>query len=159
KLLTPAPINIFMDGSDIVASHITGFYTLVDMSIVSVFSCLLGISATYLLFFDSRTAPKKNIEDNAPSVLQAESASADKSNTDDILKILKGNDRKVTEVLVEFGEMNQTELASRANIPKSTLSRALSDLEKRGLIIRYENGMSKMVKLAGTLDKKKDIVT
>lgn len=54
---------------------------------------------------------------------------------------------------VPFGELNQAELASRADIPKSTLSRILADLEKRGVIIRYENGMSKMVKLSDALQK------
>jgi len=74
-----------------------------------------------------------------------------KHNTEDILKVMKGNDRKVIELLVELGELNQAELASRADIPKSTLSRTLTDLKKRGVIIRYENGMSKMVKLANNL--------
>jgi len=49
--------------------------------------------------------------------------------------------------------MNQAELAARIGIPKSTLSRTLQDLERRKLIIRYENGMSKMVKLADSLRK------
>jgi predicted transcriptional regulator len=62
--------------------------------------------------------------------------------------LLKGNECKVIELLSKFNELNQTELAVRANIPKSTLSRMLADLEKRGLIIRYKNGMSKIVKLS-----------
>jgi uncharacterized membrane protein len=66
---------------------------------------------------------------------------------------IKGNEREITKMLLELGELNQAELASRADIPKSTLSRTLADLEKRGVIIRYENGMSKMVKLADALQK------
>ncbi|CAD7775193.1 hypothetical protein AIOGIFDO_01737 [Candidatus Methanoperedenaceae archaeon GB37] len=46
-----------------------------------------------------------------------------------------------------YGEMNQTELGVRTGIPKSTLSRTLQDLERREVIIRYDEGMSKMVKL------------
>ncbi len=160
KMVTSTPINIFMEGSDIVASQIPGFYTREDMFIATSFAFLLGISTMYLLFLDSKTALSKNSEhiftDKAhlakpPQVEPIEVSVKAKDNTEDILKILKGNDRKVIELLVELGELNQAELASRADIPKSTLSRTLADLEKRGVIIRYENGMSKMVKLANNL--------
>lgn len=160
KMINPTPINIFMEGSDVVASQIPGFYTGTDMFITAFFACLLGISTMYLLFFDSKTALSKNPEhiftDKAHLAKPTQVESSDvsitaKDNTEDILKLLKGNDRKVIELLVELGELNQAELASRADIPKSTLSRTLADLEKRGVIIRYENGMSKMVKLANNL--------
>ncbi|QYZ77953.1 winged helix-turn-helix transcriptional regulator [Methanofollis formosanus] len=64
-----------------------------------------------------------------------------------MLRMLKGNERKIIETLIDHGEMNQTELSDRTEIPKSTLSRTLQDLEARSLVHRYENGMSKMVKL------------
>nr|AAU83013.1 hypothetical protein GZ26B2_10 [uncultured archaeon GZfos26B2] len=46
----------------------------------------------------------------------------------------------------------QAELAARIGIPKSTFSRTLSDMERRKLIVRYDNGMSKMVKLADSFE-------
>ena len=49
KLITPTPINIVVEGSDVVVSQMPGFYTLVDMVIVTVSALLLGISAIYLL--------------------------------------------------------------------------------------------------------------
>ena len=70
-----------------------------------------------------------------------------------LLQYLKENECKVIELLYKFNELNQTELAVRANIPKSTLSRMVADLEKRGLIIRYKNGMSNIVKLSGSFDE------
>ncbi len=77
-----------------------------------------------------------------------------KSNPSDshkiVLKSLKENERKIVEILLKHGEMTQAELAARTGIPKSTLSRTLQDLEKRGIIIRYENGMSKIVKLSNS---------
>ena len=81
------------------------------------------------------------------------SANGLKGNAYDILQILKGNEREVAKTLLELGELNQAELSARADIPKSTLSRTLADLEKRGLVVRYGNGMSKMVKLADSLKK------
>ncbi len=54
---------------------------------------------------------------------------------------------KIIKTLLDFGEMNQAELAVRTGIPRSSLSRILADLEKRGLVIRYDFGTSKMIKL------------
>ncbi|RLG32771.1 hypothetical protein DRN97_06635 [Methanosarcinales archaeon] len=65
-----------------------------------------------------------------------------------LLKILKGNEKRVKEALMEYGEMNQADLSARTGIPKSSLSRILQDLEDRSLVFRYDYGMSKMVKLA-----------
>ena len=45
KLITPTPINIFVEGSDVVVSRMPGFYTFADMVIVTVSALLLGISA------------------------------------------------------------------------------------------------------------------
>jgi hypothetical protein len=64
------------------------------------------------------------------------------------LKLFKGVERKIVEILMKEGEVNQSELAERAKIPKSSLSRILIELEWRGVIFRYNKGMSKMVKLA-----------
>ena len=63
-----------------------------------------------------------------------------------LLKILKGNEKREIEALMEYGEMNQADLSARTGIPKSTLSRILQDLEDRGLVFRYDYGMNKMVK-------------
>ncbi|MGP8328826.1 MAG: helix-turn-helix transcriptional regulator [Methanosarcinaceae archaeon] len=161
KLVTPTPINIFVEGSDVVASHIPGFYTLTDMLIVTFFACLLGISAISLLFFDSKNTPDDNLNDalsnNTSLVAGATgiSVAASKVNAKIFLKVLKGNEYNIMKILLEHSEINQAELATITNTPKSTLSRILAGFEKRGVIIRYENGMSKMVKLADDFEIQK----
>lgn len=75
------------------------------------------------------------------------------NNIESILNILKGNEQCVIKELLDGGEMNQAELAVRIGISKSTLSRTLYDLESRKLIIRYRNGVSKMVKLADSFKR------
>ncbi|WP_052302944.1 helix-turn-helix transcriptional regulator [Archaeoglobus veneficus] len=77
------------------------------------------------------------------------SGQTDKSQASVLLKTLKENERKIVEALINYGEMTQAELAVRTGIPKSTLSRILQDLETRGIIIRYNSGMTKTVKLRG----------
>ncbi|ABR55573.1 transcriptional regulator, TrmB [Methanococcus vannielii SB] len=64
-----------------------------------------------------------------------------------LVNILKGNEKTIITVLMNHGEMTQRELFERTKIPKSTLSRTLSDLELRGIILRYDHGISKKVKL------------
>ncbi len=68
-------------------------------------------------------------------------------NVENILKILKGNEQRIVKELNDSGEMNQAELAARIGILKSTLSRTLSDMGCRKLIVRYDTGMSKITKL------------
>ena len=162
KLVTPTPINIFVEGSDVVASQIPGFYTLTDMLIVTFFACLLGISTMYLLFFDSKNTQDENLNDvlsnNAPLVAGTTGipVAASKDNAKIFLKVLKGNEYKIMKTLLKHGEINQAELATITDIPKSTLSRILAGFEKRGVVIIYENGMSKMIKLADNFEIQKN---
>uniref|UniRef100_A9A777 Transcriptional regulator, TrmB n=1 Tax=Methanococcus maripaludis (strain C6 / ATCC BAA-1332) TaxID=444158 RepID=A9A777_METM6 len=71
----------------------------------------------------------------------------EKLRKENFIKILKGNEQTIVKILMDHGEMTQSELFERTKIPKSTLSRTLSDLEIRGIILRYEHGISKKVKL------------
>ncbi|RJS73070.1 MarR family transcriptional regulator [Methanophagales archaeon] len=147
-------------------------YTTLDCVIIAIFSFLLGASAFYLLSIRFRTPEKERIEQEAEQkeagselalevqdadtqVPETSKSSAGVTSEDEagLLKILKGNEKRVIEALMEYGEMNQADLSARTGIPKSTLSRILRDLEDRGLVFRYDYGMSKMVKL----DSKKSV--
>jgi len=75
------------------------------------------------------------------------SENEEKLRNENFIKILKGNEKTIVKILMDHGEMTQSELFERTKIPKSTLSRTLSDLELRGIILRYEHGISKKVKL------------
>lgn len=161
KLITPTPINIVIEGSDIVVSQMPGFYTLADMVIVTVSALLLGISAIYLLVVDVKPALEKKTEhvfggEKAPaSNYERQIPDISQDKIGEILGVLKGSEPKIIKTLLAFGEMNQAELAVRTDIPRSSLSRILADLEKRGLVIRYDFGISKMVKLGEKFVKRK----
>ena len=139
---------------------------------IAIASFMLGISVFYLLFVGFRMPEEARAEHEVEpggagleSALQVQDADThDHIPTMDVqvpetskaalgddrtglLKILKGNEKKVIEALMEYGEMNQADMSARTGIPKSTLSRILQDLEDRSLIFRYDYGMSKMVKL------------
>ena len=152
KFLVPTTVQIFVQGEFIILKQIPNMYTVADVIIVSVFSCIIGISATYLLFLEPilrnkhsdqslDTEPVDNLTTHEMPV------ATDKNNLNVILKTLKGKEQIIINELIKTGGINQSELSSRTKIPSSTLSRTLHNLEQRGLIIRYYNGMSKMVKL------------
>lgn len=150
KLLLPTTVQIMVlqDGSTTLKA-IPNLYTIKDCLIIAVSSFLLGTTIFYLLsarpgYFD-HTVTYPQVPD---SNLEIES-----DNVENIINILKGNEQRIIKELNDSGEMNQAELAARIDIPKSTLSRTLQDLERRKLIIRYENGMSKMVKLADSFKR------
>jgi len=119
--------------------------TFIDFIITAVSSGLIGASASYLFFTKSEktteaiTKPGMADVHNKPERIDA------------ILKTLKGKEQIIINELINTGAINQSELSSRTKIPSSTLSRTLHDLEQKGLIIRYYNGMSKMVKLNDSL--------
>lgn len=156
KFLVPTTMQIFIQGEFITLKQIPNIYTVTDMIIVSAFSCIIGISTTYLLFLEpilrnkhSDQSPSAETIDNLTT--QEMPVAASQNNVEDILKVLKGKEQTIINELIKTGEINQSELSSRTKIPSSTLSRTLHDLEQRGLLIRYYNGMSKMVKLNDSL--------
>jgi len=143
-------------------------YSLNDGIFISIISFNLGISSIYILNkliikYNSSQINKdfKNIpsEDISNDISKSNILSQNYEAQRIFLKALKGNYYKVAEVLLKVGELNQAELGVRTNIPKSTLSRIVVDLEKRGLIIRYKIGMSKMIKLSNDIWPSSDNVS
>lgn len=163
KLMLPTTIQVLIEGQSIFVREMPNVYTVLDCIIIAIFSFLLGASAFYLFITYSVMPEKEKVEQEAEqkeagseSALQVQDADTQVLETskaapeDDrvgLLKILKGNEKKVIEALMEYGEMNQADMSARTGIPKSTLSRILQDLEDRSLVFRYDYGMSKMVKL------------
>ena len=166
KFMLPSSVQVIIEGQSTYMKEIPNVYTVSDCVIIAIGAFLLGVCAFYLLFLGFKRPEKEQIDQETEpgeaglkSALQVQDADThehtpdvnvpEPSDTEDgagLLKILKGNEKKVIEALMEYGEMNQADLSARTGIPKSTLSRALQDLEDRSLIFRYEYGMSKMVK-------------
>ncbi len=167
KFMLPSSVQVIIEGQSTYMKEIPNVYTVFDCVIIAIGSFLLGASSFYLLFLGFRTPGKEQVVQEAKpggagseSALQVQNADThehtpavnvpEPSDTEDrsgLLNILKGNEKKVIEALMEYGEMNQADLSARTGIPKSTLSRTLQDLEDRSLVFRYDYGMSKMVKL------------
>jgi uncharacterized membrane protein len=165
KFMRPTSIQVIVEGQSAYVRVVPSVYTALDCMIIAIASFLLGVSAFYLLITYSVMPEKARAEHKAEpgragsepalQVRDADTQVPGTSKTEDnragLLKILKSNEKRVIEALMEYGEMNQADLSARTGIPKSTLSRILQDLEDRSLIFRYDYGMSKIVKLGSGL--------
>ena len=137
KLLSPTPIQIFVEGSETAVSQIPGFFTLTDVIILIIVSIVLGVSAMYLLFFDSVKKPAGKL------VLEER-----KKRWEEISKTLKADEQKICKAIIDSdGLINQSELPEKTGLPKSNISRSLDLLESKGLVEKRRRGMGNIVLL------------
>ena len=169
KFMLPTTVQVIIEGQSTYVKEIPNVYTTLDCVTIAIASFLLGASAFYILLVGFRIPESERMEEETKTgeagsepALQVQDAdtqvpetseTAPEADRAELLKILKENEKRVIEALMEYGEMNQADLSARTGIPKSTFSRILGDLEDRGLVFRYDYGMSKMVKL----DSKKSV--
>lgn len=71
---------------------------------------------------------------------------------DAVLTALEGDEKKlVKEIADHGGEMLQNELVLSLNFSKAKVSRMLTDLEKRGLVVKKQYGLTNKIALADKL--------
>ncbi|MCX9012445.1 MAG: hypothetical protein OIN66_15165 [Candidatus Methanoperedens sp.] len=76
---------------------------------------------------------------------------------DAVLTALEGDEKKlVQEIASHGGEMLQNELVISLNFSKVKVSRMLTDLEKRGLVVKKQYGLTNKVALADKLRGEKN---
>ena len=137
KLLTPASIRIYVEGAETAVAQIPGYFTLADVTIVAVFSIILGVSGAYLLF----SAP-------AGRALGEVALEGRKVRWKEIAKTLKDEERSIYETILDSGGMIfQSELVEKLGLSKSSVSRSLDLLESKGLVERKRRGMANLVLL------------
>lgn len=74
-----------------------------------------------------------------------------------VLTALEGDEKKlVKEIADHGGEMLQNELVLSLNFSKAKVSRMLTDLEKRGLVVKKQYGLTNKVALADKLRGEKN---
>ena len=137
KLLNPTPIQIVIEGQSASITQLPGFFTLEDVIIIVIASITLGVSGTYLLFFES-------VEKPAAELVLEERVKRWK----EIAKTLKEDEQKIYQAVIEAGGVvEQSELPEKTGISKAGVSRALDLLESKGLVERKRRGMRNVVLL------------
>ena len=137
KLLNPTPIQIVVEGQNASITQLPGFFTLEDVIIIVIASIILGVSGTYLLFFDSA-------EKSAGELMLEEREKRWK----EIVKTLKEDEQKIYQAIIEAdGIIEQSELPEKTGLSKASVSRTLDLLESKGLVERRRRGMGNIVLL------------
>ncbi|MGH9877145.1 MAG: helix-turn-helix transcriptional regulator [Nitrososphaera sp.] len=137
KLLSPTPIQIFVEGNQTSVGQIPGFFTYTDVIILVVASIILGISGMYLLFFESAEKPVGQL------VLGER-----KKRWEEVVKTLKNDEQKIYQAIIDSdGIVEQSKLTEMTGISKSNVSRALDLLESRGMIEKRRRGMGNTILL------------
>ncbi len=133
KLLKPASIHVFVEGSESAVSVIPGFFTFTDVFLITMSSVILGASLIYLLLYDpiQETSMKKSDAELKYS-----------------MKTLKDDERVIYELILEGkGIVFQSEIVAKTGFPKAKVSRCLDALENRDLVERHRKGMGNIVLL------------
>jgi len=137
KLLNPTPIQIVIEGQSTSITQLPGFFTFEDVVIIVIASIILGVSGTYLLFFES-------VEKPAAELILEERVKRWK----EIAKTLKEDEQKIYQAVIEAGGViEQSELPEKTGISKAGVSRTLDLLESKGLVERKRRGMRNVVLL------------
>jgi len=141
KLLNPTPIQIFVDGNNVITKQIPGFFTYTDVIILVIASLVLGISGAYLLLFAPAGEPAA--EDVGKVILEER-----KRSWNELSKTLKDDERKIYETILESGGIiEQSEIVDKTGLPKANVSRSLDLLESKGLAERRRRGTGNVVLL------------
>jgi len=147
KLLTPASVQIFVEGNTAVTSQIPGLFTYSDVVIIFVSSTIMSGTGLYLLLYDSlggraeASAPAPSA--SVGSVILEER----RQQWEETAKTLKKDERALYKAIIEEGVINQSELAEKTGLSRSDISRGLYLLESKGLIERKRLGMGNVVLL------------
>ncbi len=144
-------------------------YTRNDAYVLVIGSAVGGMMLSYILtmlFATGRNETKSMIMAEKPAEIpiaqMAEAATVEPVEEkaqliDAVLTALEGDEKKlVKEIADHCGEMLQNELVLSLNFSKAKVSRMLTDLEKRGLVVKKQYGLTNKVALADKLRGEKN---
>ncbi len=144
-------------------------YTKNDAYVLVIGSIIGGMMLSYILtmlFVTGRSEVKDMIMIEKPAEIPApktdiaaamEYVKDESQLIEAVLTALEGDEKKlIKEIADHGGEMLQNELVLSLNFSKAKVSRMLTDLEKRGLLVKKQYGLTNKVALAGKLRGEKN---
>jgi len=134
KLFTPQPIQIVLQSGQEVTTQTSDYFTLTETILLIVCSFLIGTTATYLFYnSDSVTLLRQPKEGGR---------------YDAVLPLLREDEKKVVIALRDSkGEMLQNRLVLKLNLPKVKMSRVLTSLERKRLVVKERSGLTNKIRL------------
>ncbi len=140
KLLSPTPVQISDEG--VLSQVVPRLFTSIDVLEIGLALILMTATAVYLIMHDHVTAADPAQNTSAVDVMEER-----QQRWEEVAKTLKEDEQTLYKAIIENGIINQSELAKKTGLSKSSVSRALYGLESRGLIERKRHGMGNVVLL------------
>ncbi|MCS7369532.1 MAG: hypothetical protein NDF57_07460 [archaeon GBS-70-058] len=137
KLLNPTPIQIIVSGEGqpiVVREFVT--YTLVDVIVVVASTIVVCMTSFYILFSTRLEGRIFNPSDSIESDIRF------------ALRLLEGDQKKVFLLIVESGgSILQSEIVEKTGFSNAKVTRILSELESKRLIIKRRYGMTNKIEI------------
>jgi uncharacterized membrane protein len=141
KLVQPASISIYLgnSGNSTLVTKVPGLYSTIDVLEIFISTLVAGVSGTFILLYRS-AEPAARVGE----VVLGER----RTKWVEISKTLKDEEVRVYQAVLDSGGiMNQGDIAKQVGLSKTTVSRVLDLLERRGLVEKRRRGMSNVILL------------
>ena len=137
KLLNPTPIQIIVSGEGqpiVVREFVT--YTLIDVIMVVASTIIVCMTSFYILFSTRFEGEALNPSNSIESDIKF------------ALRLLEGDQKKIFLLIVESGgSILQSEIVEKSGFSNAKVTRILSELESKGLIIKRRYGMTNKIEI------------
>jgi uncharacterized membrane protein len=138
KLFTPQPIQIILETGQEVTTLGSDYFSLSDALLLVVSSFLIG-SLTIYLFYNSDT---KDV------IKSFRKENRKKEKYEMVIPLLRKEERDVfQEIINSSGGMLQNALVLKSGLSKVKMTRILSGLESKNLIVKERHGLTNKIKL------------
>ncbi|MFH1236785.1 MAG: hypothetical protein V1648_00055 [Candidatus Aenigmatarchaeota archaeon] len=138
KLFASQPITIILETGQEVNTLTSDYFSLTDALLLIASSFLIG-SVTIYLFYNSDT---KDV------IKSFRRENGMKERYGMVIPLLRHDERNVFQNLVDAnGEMLQNALVLKSGMSKVKMTRVLSSLERKGLILKERHGLTNRIKL------------
>ncbi|MCX6818216.1 MAG: hypothetical protein NTU57_05160 [Candidatus Aenigmarchaeota archaeon] len=138
KLFSSQPITIILETGQEVNTLTSDYFSLTDALLLIASSFLIG-SVTIYLFYNS---------DTKEVIKSFRKENGMKERYGMVIPLLRKEERAVFQELVDSnGEMLQNALVLKSGMSKVKMTRVLSSLERKGLILKERHGLTNRIKL------------
>jgi DNA-binding transcriptional ArsR family regulator len=141
KLVQPASISIYLGnaGNSTLVTKVPGLYSTIDVLEIFLATLVAGVCGTFILL-DRPAEPTARVGEVVLSERKAKWMELSKTLKDEEVRVYQA-------VLDAGGIMNQGDIGKQVGLSKTTVSRVLDLLERRGLIEKRRRGMSNVILL------------
>jgi uncharacterized membrane protein len=139
------PVEIILETGQAVTTQNPNLFTLTKVLILVITSFFIGATITYL-FYKAESSEIAHTFKKPDELKRQENLTEQKF--DLVFPLLKHDERKVIKVLMDNkGDMLQNALVLETGLSKVKITRELSSLENKNLIVRERFGLTNKIKL------------